>query len=295
MDKFNNFHNYIFFGTPKFAEIILEKLIENNLSPRVIVCNPDRPAGRSQELKPPATKKIAQEYDIKTYQPENLTLEGLKQNIPENVKIALLAAYGQIVSRDIIEYFPEGIIGIHPSLLPKYRGPTPIRTPLLEGENKTGTTLFLMDEKLDHGPIISQKKIRIEPRETYKSLHNKLAKLSAELIIETLPKYLAGKVKPKAQNHKSATKTSFFNTDDGKVEFDDLVTALNGNKKLSKEIDRKIRSLNPRPGVWTKTKDREVLNLPKHKRVKLLESHLEEDKLVLDKIHVAGKPEPREP
>lgn len=283
--------NYIFFGTPKFADTVLKDLIASDFKPSLVICNPDRPVGRDQVMTPPPTKKTAQKHNINVYQPEKLTVDELKKK-SSNPEFAVLAAYGKIIPESIIDYFPNGIIGVHPSLLPKYRGPTPIRSAMLDGIEETGTTLYLIDEKVDNGPVISQETLPAD-KITYPELKEKLAHQGAKMVIKDIPKLVKGNIKPQPQNHDKATQTKFIQSDDAKIDYDDLIKALKGDEQLSELIQRKIRSLNPEPGTWTKTDDRQVLSLPKNKRVKLLESHLENGKLVLEKIHVAGKSKPR--
>lgn len=282
---------YTFFGTPEFSKIVLEKLIESDFTPGLVVCNPDRPVGRDQIMTPPPTKVLAEKHGIDVYQPKKLNPDEFKRKTRDN-KFAILAAYGKIIPKSIIDYFENGIIGIHPSLLPKYRGPTPIRSAMLAGEENTGVSLFLMDEKIDNGPVISKETLPID-KITYTRLKEKLANLGAEMVVSDAPRFIEGEIEARAQNHDKATKTEFIQSDDAKIEYSDLLKALKGDKRLSKLIERRIRSLNPEPGAWTRTDENQILNLPKNKRVKLLESHLENGILVLDKIHVASKSKPR--
>lgn len=286
---------YVFFGTPRFAELVLKRLIDSGFPPEMVICNPDRPVGRDQVVTPPPTKKLAKENDIPVYQPEELDYEEFKSEMPDDIRVGVLAAYGKIIPKEIIDFFTKGIVGVHPSLLPEYRGPTPIRSAVLNGEVKTGVTLFLMDEKVDHGPLIVKEPYDLSAPDMYEDLRDKLAKLGGNMVVEYLPKYLEGKITPNRQNHDAASFTSFFESEDGRIDYDDLSEAIDGDIKKAIDIDRKIKALNPEPSVWTKTGDKQILSLPKNKRVKLLESHIEDDKLVLDKIHVAGKPEPRKP
>ncbi|MGC9603519.1 MAG: methionyl-tRNA formyltransferase [Minisyncoccia bacterium] len=258
---------YIFFGTPEFATIILEKLIGAGFAPAGVVCNPDRPVGRKKITTPPPTKLLAQKHGIPVLQPEKLNepLDTL------GAAFAIVAAYAKIIPESVLKMFPKGIIGIHPSLLPRYRGATPIQSAMLAGEEETGVTLYLMDEKVDHGAILLSDKLRITDNDTYETLGRKLAELSAVLTLELLPKFLRGELKPMPQNESQATFTKKFNTDYARVdpEKDDPVT-----------VERKIRALNPEPGVWT---------IENGKRVKLLKAELSGGKLILKTIQVEGK------
>src|SRR3989344_7805913 len=211
---------YAFFGSPRFAEVILEKLIKAGMRPGVVVCNPDRRVGRKQVLASPPVKARIMKYElgirgkIKILQPETLdsqfhnSLSMIHNSAPFD--FFLVAAYAKIIPRTIIEIPRLGAIGVHPSLLPKYRGATPIQSVILAGEEKTGTTPFMLDEKVDHGPILAQAVMpaqagiqtgsQIKFGMTYESLMEKLAELSGELLVETLPKFAEGKIKLAAQN-----------------------------------------------------------------------------------------------
>ena len=164
-----------------------------------------------------------------------------------------------------------GCLNIHPSLLPKYRGPSPIQTAILNGDAETGTTLMLMDQQIDHGPIIAQKKIAITEEETGQTLHNKLADLSADLLIEILPDILANKITAKAQNHKKASYTKILTRDDGELDF----------SKKAQDLERQIRAFYPWPGTWLMLNDRrlkilkaEVANSSDHQAFATSENYL---------------------
>lgn len=275
----NNVPPFVFFGTPRFAEIVLSSLIDRGFVPSLVVCNPDRPVGRKKIVTPPPVKELIakSKWQIKIAQPESLT----NYKLPiTDCSFGILAAYGKIITKTIIESFPKGIIGIHPSLLPKYRGATPIQNAILNGDTETGVTLFLMDEKVDHGSIISNAKIQISNTDTYTTLEEKLAKLGAELLIKTLPGYLDGMIVPKEQEETQATLTKKFSADDAFVPIEDLEAALEGEKEKATRIDRIIRALNPEPGAWT---------LQNNKRMKLLGSSITGDKVMLAKIQMEGK------
>ncbi|PIU98594.1 methionyl-tRNA formyltransferase, partial [Candidatus Wolfebacteria bacterium CG03_land_8_20_14_0_80_40_12] len=189
--------NYVFFGTPEFAAIILEKLINVGLLPQAIVCNPDKPVGRKKIVTPPPTKLVIRnqkiEDRIKILQPEDLDFKF--QILNSKFDFFIVAAYAKILPKGILNIPRLGTIGVHPSLLPKYRGPTPIQTAILNGDEETGASLFLLDEEIDHGKIISNEKLEMR-NEDYKILSKKLAGLGAELLIKTLPDFMAGKITP---------------------------------------------------------------------------------------------------
>jgi methionyl-tRNA formyltransferase len=276
---------YTFFGTPRFAEIVLKKLIEAEIKPQVVVCNPDRPVDRSQEVSPPPTKVVAAEHNILVWQPEKLNSSQFEVLSSHNLFI--VAAYGKIIPKEIIEIPKKGSLVVHPSILPKYRGATPIRSAILAGEKKTGTTIIEMDEKMDHGPVLAEKEIEIGDM-NYLELRDKLAEISAELLIEIIPQYLEGKAEVKPQNHDEATFTKKFKSEDAYISPEKLKKAIEEGGGEAEEISRMIRALNPEPGVWTELKE-PYQDLPKEKRIKLLGFEINNKKLVLTEIHVAGK------
>ncbi len=302
---------YVFFGTPKFAAIVLEKLIAAGLVPVALVCNPDEPTGRKKILTPPETKQLIlnKNINIPIFQPKKLSeIKTELENIGADAFI--VAAYNKIISEKIINIPKFKTIGVHPSLLPAYRGPSPIQTAIINGDKKTGVDLFLIDKEIDHGAVLASTECEISEKDNSESLTEKLAILGAELIIKELPEYLAGKTKPIEQNHEKATFTRKFETNDGKIDLpphlflaDQLepknkfnifrifsniknkIFGCGGEEKDSPEsIFNKIRGLNPDPGVFTliKTKNGE-------KRIKLLEAKLTEGKLEILKVQPEGK------
>ena len=207
---------YIFFGTPRFAAIILKKLIVAGFVPVALVCNPDEPIGRKKILTAPPTKIIAQANKIPVFQPKKLSeIKNELKNI--NAYVFVVAAYNKIISEEIINIPKFKTIGVHPSLLPNYRGPSPIQTAILNGEKETGIDLYLMDKDIDHGPVLASAKCEILEKDNYETMEVKLAELGAKLLIENLPKYLDGKLKTREQDHSKATFTKKFSTEDGEV------------------------------------------------------------------------------
>lgn len=286
--------NFVFFGSPEFAAIILEKLINAGFVPEAIVCNPDKPVGRKRIITPPPVKTRIMNYEsrikhkITILQPEILD-ENFRNSlftIHDSFDFFLVAAYAKIIPKKILGVPHLGTIGVHPSLLPKYRGSSPIQTVILNGETETGTTLFLIDEKMDHGPIIAKSEIRISKSEAYEALMKKLAELSAEILIETLPN-IEEKIKNATpQNEAMTTYTKKIKTEDAYIEPEILAAVMQeGEPRSDKrekaiEIDRKIRALNPEPGAWT---------IKDSRRMKILESELSGDgKLLLKKIQFEG-------
>ena len=264
---------YVFFGTPDFAAVVLEELIAAGMAPVAVVTNPDRPFGRKKELTPPPVKKfvMASGNEIFVLQPEKLDESFIAKLKSISAEVGVLAAYGKIVPRAVIDSFPKGIVVVHPSLLPKYRGATPIQSAILAGEDLTGTTLFIMDEKVDHGPVLGSTQVPLLDMDTYATLADKLAEASAALLIEILPKYAAGEMNPVPQSEDGVTYTKKFVSEDGRVDLD---------KDELVAVWRKVRALNPEPGVWTMEDGR---------RMKILDADVVDGKLVLRKIQFDGE------
>jgi methionyl-tRNA formyltransferase len=236
----NNMPRYVFFGTPDFAADILHALITAGMPPVAVVTNPDRPAGRKKDLLAPPVKRAA--GSIPVLQPEIFDADFMRTLKAQGAEVGVLAAYGKIVPQEVFGVFPKGIVVVHPSLLPRYRGATPIQSVILAGEDITGTTLFVMDEKVDHGPVLAMAQVPVTDRDTYTTLADTLAEASAELILKNLPGYCSGLVTPVPQDEAQATYTKKFSGEDGFVDLekDDVVV-----------IGRKVRALNPEPGTWT--------------------------------------------
>ncbi len=236
----------IFIGTPEFGAIILEGLIKNNLKPVLVITAPDKPVGRKQILTPPPVKTIAQKYNILIEQPKKI--KNLKLKI-KNLKpdLGIVAAYGHIIPQEILTIPKYGFLNVHPSLLPKYRGSSPIQFTILNGEKKSGVTIILMDEKIDHGKIISNFQFQISNKKiTYPELLKELAKLGVKLLLETIPKWARGEIKPKPQNEAKAIYTKILTKEDGKIDW----------QKSTEELERKIRAFCPWPGSYTIWQDK---------------------------------------
>ena len=259
----------LFFGTPRLAQVVLEKLINSHHKPQVVVTASDTKSGRGQKLQPSPVKQTALKNRIKVLQPKSLSDPNLKFDL------AILVAYGKIISKEILEIPKFGFINIHPSILPKYRGPSPIQSAILAGEEKTGVTIILIDKKIDHGPILAQKEITISRDDTNLTLIEKLGNLGADLLTQVLPKYLShlrgekslhleGVLKdteiylpPKPQDHTKATITKYINKEDGLIDL--------SNPPDRQTLDRMIRAYHPWPNVWTKWNGKMLKFLPEGK------------------------------
>jgi len=278
---------FAFFGTPRFAAIILKRLLDKDLVPQLLVTNPDRPVGRKKVLTAPPTKQVVLDSgaSVEIFQPEVLDEAACKRL--EGFDYFVVAAYSKILPKRVLSLAKRGVVGVHPSLLPKFRGASPIQSALLEGATETGTTLYVMDEKVDHGAIIAQATLTGASMDTLTSLEleERLAELSAELLVRTLPDFCCGKIAGVSQADADATFTKKFATQDGFVEHADLTEAQERGGETARHIDRMIRALNPEPGVFTlsPSKGGPV-------RMKLLSAKLLPDgKLRLTRIQYEGK------
>jgi len=206
-----------------------------------VITQPDRPKGRGRKPAPTVVKLFAQKEGLFVLDPENLNqkvLEILKGFSPE---VLVVAAYGKILPSEYLNLATFGAINVHPSLLPKYRGPSPIQWVLLKGERETGVTTFLMDEGLDSGPILLQERVPIEDEDTYSSLFEKLSGLSAQLILKTLEEMEKGTLMPIPQDHQKACYTQ---------KIDRSLGLINWNRP-AREIWNKVRALEGWPCAYT--------------------------------------------
>lgn len=256
----NNQIKIIFSGTPKFGAIILEKLINQKCKPFLVITEPDKPVGRKQIITSPPVKLLAKKYNVPVFQSEKIQDT---KNKTQNTKpdLIIVAAYGQILPKEILDIPQYGCLNVHPSLLPKYRGPSPIQTAILNGDVETGVSIMVMDGKIDHGPIASSVRYQISKDETYKTLHDKLADLGAELLVKTIPDYIAGKIKPAPQDDSKAVYTKTLKREDGHIDW----------KKNASYIERQIRALNPEPGTFAKA-DSKILKILKTNILKQTEA-----------------------
>lgn len=228
----------IFFGTHDFAATILQGLLDSDIvSVEIVFTQPDRKTGRKQTLEESPVKKLAKKYNLKIEQPETLKNYELRT---ENCELAIVAQYGLIIPKNIIDSFPKGMINVHGSLLPKYRGASPIQAALVNGEKETGVTIMLMDEKMDHGPILSQESMPIDPDDTYTTLASKMAKNGLILLLNTLPDWLNNHLNATPQDESQVTFTKLLTKEDGLVDFN----------KTNDKIYNQYRGLTPWPGVW---------------------------------------------
>ncbi|MFA6077699.1 MAG: methionyl-tRNA formyltransferase [Candidatus Paceibacterota bacterium] len=264
---------FVFFGTPEFAVSILEELKNAKIVPSLIVTAPDKPKGRGLILTPPPVKIWAQAHNIPAVQPAKLDNDFTNKLKNSSYNLFVVAAYGKIIPKTILDIPTNGTLNVHPSLLPKYRGASPIQSQILADEKEVGITIMLIDEEMDHGPILDIKKIGTEESTTAPELENLLAHEGGKLLSVVIPKWIAGEIKPKEQNHNEAT-------------FTKKITKENGLIVLSDDQHKnylKYRALTPWPGAYFfATKNGKKL------RVSIKKAELIEGKLVVKQVVPEG-------
>ncbi len=248
----------VFFGTPKIAADILESLAKTKFNPQLVITGEDSAAGRGRKITETPVKIVAKKHAVKTLEPQNLDNKGFVKELKDFAPdVAILVAYGKIIPDEILQIPKFGFVNIHPSLLPKYRGPSPIISAILNGDKITGSTVIVLDSELDHGPIIAQAQLSISDTDTHDSLANKLANLGSKLIIKTLPAYLDQNITPQAQDHNLATYTEKVTKQNGEIDLE--------NSPDPQTLDRMIRAYYPWPTVWFELTGKKIKLLPENK------------------------------
>lgn len=236
----------IFVGTSSFAVPALRALVDAGHDVPVVVTQPDRLGNRGR-LTPPAVKVAALELDLPVLQPERIRTPDSVESLREvGAELIALAAYGQIIPRSVLELTPRGVVNVHGSVLPRWRGAAPVAHAILAGEETTGVTIMQMDAQLDHGPILSTASTPIGARERADELTDRLAVIGAGLLVETLTRL--DSIEPREQDHEAATLAPKLSREDGELEWD--MTAA--------EVDRCVRAYHPWPGVRLPLEGRRV-------------------------------------
>lgn len=215
-----------FWGSPEIALTVLEKLKEGGLIPNLIITQSDKRQGRKMLLTPPPVKTWAEKNNVDFSQPEKLDKNFIDFLKKEDWDLFILVAYGKIISKEILNIPKKGILNLHPSLLPLYRGATPIHSTILNGDKESGVTIILLDEEMDHGDILDQRKITLWQEDfsempTQSELENKLAILGAELLLEIVPVYLEGGIFLQEQAHQFAIYCQKFKSEDSLIDLSD--------------------------------------------------------------------------
>ncbi|MEW5804974.1 MAG: methionyl-tRNA formyltransferase [bacterium] len=250
----------VFFGSSDFSCPSLDALVQSHHQVEMVITQPDRPKGRGQHLYPSPVKVLAQKAGLRVEQPEKASRpEGLALLRQAKPDIAVVVAYGQILSKSLLSIPLFGCVNVHGSLLPRHRGASPIQWAIIEGDEKTGVTTIQMDEGMDTGDILLQKEIIVLPEDTAGTLFEKLARLGAEALIETLALYEQGKIIRSKQDDTLATYTKLLKKENGIIDWN----------QPADRICRLIRGLNPWPGAFSYLNGR---------RIKVLQAQIIDEK-----------------
>lgn len=261
---------FAFLGTPAFAATILQDLIEQGWLPQVVISEPAKPAGRGQQPNASAVARMAEEHGLRLETPASKD-ELAAILAPLELDVAIVVAYGKIIPEAVIGLPKHGIVNVHASLLPKYRGASPIQAAILNGETQTGISFMLIEPTLDTGPVIGVAQWPISATSTSEQLFLELASLAGRTIVPTLEQYLDGSANPAPQHHANATYTSKLSKDDGAVLL---------SEQTPEALDRLVRAYTPWPGVYTTEFGQRLI---------LKRGHLENTTYVIDELQWEGK------
>ncbi|MFA6018310.1 MAG: methionyl-tRNA formyltransferase [Patescibacteria group bacterium] len=233
----------IFFGTPQFSADILSAILsDSEITVTAVVCQQDEPVGRKKILTPPPTKQLALSKNIPVFQPTRLKDEAFLSAIDElKADVAVIVAYGRILPKVLIDRIPKGFVNLHPSLLPKYRGPSPMQAAIAAGDSQTGVSIMTIDEGMDTGPLLAQQSIELTKDETTTSLTQKVVALGAPMLIAALKGYMDGSITPKPQPSEGVSICKLLSRENGKINWTESAAT----------IEQKIRAYTPWPGTWT--------------------------------------------
>lgn len=263
------FAKILFCGSDDFSARVLQELIASGLTVVAAITETSKRAGRGDQVVETPITKLADENGIAVFQPadKDEITEITRQISPD---LLILASYGKILPAETLLLPKYGCLNVHPSMLPKYRGATPIQTSILNGDIETGVTIMTMVPAVDAGGIVAQEKTPIKLTDTTETLRAKLAEQGARLLVKSLPTYLAGQAKIQPQDPSAATKTTKLTKEMGKIDW----------SKSAVEIDREIRAFTPWPGSFTDLNGQ---------RLKILAAYLERGKLKLKTVQLEGK------
>jgi methionyl-tRNA formyltransferase len=269
--------NMVFFGTPQISVFVLEELEKKGIIPSLVVTTPDKPRGRKMKLTPTEVKEWAQVRDIPVMQTEKITPEfiiELNESAPkEGWDVFVVAAYGKLLPEKLLEIPKFEVLNVHPSLLPRLRGASPIRGAILADEKEVGVSIMLIDKEMDHGPILAQEKVELREWPPHGSeLDETLARKGGEMLGDVLPKWIKGEITPQEQDHGKATFTKKIIKEDGLVDLNDD----------SYQNLLKIRALEGWPGTYFFIDE---------KRVKIIDAELENGELKITRVIPEGKKE----
>jgi|TARA_B100001750_G_scaffold236380_1_gene240151 methionyl-tRNA formyltransferase len=239
----------IFMGSPKFALPVLKNLIESRHDLVGVYTQPDKPSGRGKKMNSPAVKLFAKDLGFDVYQPSSLKDPKTCQEISElKPSLIIVAAYGKLIPKELLSIPQYGCWNLHPSLLPEYRGPSPVVSAILDGKTSTGVTLMQMDEGLDTGPIIDQEKLKLNITGSAEEFTEKLFAMGGELLIKNLPNLINGNMILRQQTNSLATTTKLVKKSDGLINW----------KDTAEHIIRMERAYRNWPGIYTKWKNKTI-------------------------------------
>jgi len=273
MNQNINTKKFVFFGTPQEAVYVLESLKSKNILPTLVVCSPDKKVGRHQTITPPPTKVWAIENNIKVIQPNTIYDEVIEEIKQYSFDFFIVAAYGKILPEKLLDLSGIGTLNVHPSLLPKYRGPSPIEFPFLSNDRITGVSIMELDKEVDHGPIIYQETYEIEDEDNSETVAKILFTRGGEILADIIPNLTKVFPERKEQNHSEATFTHKLKKEDGEIKLSD-----NG-----REIWNKFRAYTPWPGIFYFDES--------GKRVKITDMSFDEENIEIKKVIPEGKKE----
>jgi len=232
----------IFLGSPAIAVIPLEALVRAGYQIVAVVTQPDRPAGRRNMLTPPPVKLAAERLGLPVFQPQTLReLAAVAHIAALQPDLGVVAAYGEILRKNVLELPPLGYLNIHPSLLPRYRGPAPITGAILAGDPETGVSVMRLDSGMDSGPILAQQAVPLPPDARAGNFTMAMFELGSQLLLDVLPAYIHGTLIPQPQDHSRATFTAMLRKQDGQVDW----------HMPAVQIERMVRAYDPWPGTYT--------------------------------------------
>ncbi len=255
----------IFMGTSAFASVILENLIENKFNLISVYTQPDKKVGRQQKISKSAVKKIAEKNKLKIFEPKSFNEESIAELKEQKPDIIIVAAYGKILPIEVLEIPGFNCLNVHASLLPKFRGPSPIQNAILEGEKETGATIIVMDKGIDTGAILTQKKITISSEDNYLTITKKLATISAQLLVITIPLWVERRIQSQEQEEKKSTYCQLIEKEDGHIFWNEEASL----------IYNKFKALIFWPGIFSYL-EKNGYNL----RLKLIKISLGQEKLI---------------
>ncbi len=239
----------IFMGTPGFAVPPLERLILNHYQVAAVYTQPDKTAGRGRSLVSSPVKRVAVNWKLPVLQPVSFREAGVVAQLADfHPDVVVVAAFGQILPQSVLDIPKYGCINIHPSLLPKFRGASPVAAAILAGSEFTGVSVMLMDSGLDTGPVLARAQVSISTQDTTASLTAKLSLIAAQLLLEVLPFWSRGEITPQPQDEANATYTSMLSRQDGEIDWH--LSAV--------EIWRQVRAFHPWPGCYTGWQGRQL-------------------------------------